>query len=126
MFNASAEFVDVYVGFARYISLLYLVFQGIIICNFCYSWSDRWVQNYFNSGEGFIWAFWLVFFSSLLWVGAITFFILDIYWFAWLGCDINIFVITFTPVVGVVFTVLSVTPLVKHGSLLTSSGILLY
>lgn len=58
----------------------------------------------------------LFFFSGLFWVQALTVTVLDYYWFTKdNGCDLEIFLITFTLALGVGFTVLSVTHLAENG-----------
>lgn len=69
----------------------------------------------------------LFFFSGLFWVLSLTITVLNYYWFTNdSGCDVEIFLITFTLALGVIFTILSVTNLAENGckpyiALLTSS-----
>jgi Serine incorporator (Serinc). len=74
----------------------------------------------------------LFFFSGLFWVVALTTTVLNYYWFTNdTGCGLEIFLITFTLVIGICFTILSITNYVEHGcnpylALLTSSVVNCY
>jgi hypothetical protein len=111
------SFFDVYREFARYASVIYLIVQVIVIIDFSYAWNDAWVENYENSGGSNFWMFWLFFFSGTMWVVALTTSVLNYYWFSEAdgGCPVNIFLVTQTLAIGVIYTLLSVSNYVDHG-----------
>jgi len=127
-FFINNAFFDVYREFARYASVIYLIVQIVVLIDFSYAWNDAWVENYENSGGSNFWMFWLFFFSGIMWVIALTTNVLNYYWFSEAdgGCPLNIFLITQTLSIGVIFTLVSVSNFVDHGSLLTSSSVNLY
>mmetsp|Transcript_23516 Transcript_23516/g.23261 ORF Transcript_23516/g.23261 Transcript_23516/m.23261 type:complete len:221 (-) Transcript_23516:40-702(-) len=62
-----------------------------------------------------------------MWIISLTTIVLSYYWFTTdSGCELNIFLISFTLALGIIFTGLSLTGMVEHGSLLTSSAVNLY
>lgn len=119
------DFFSVYREISRVASCLYLIAQIIILIDFAYVWNAKWVENYEESQSGF-WMFWLFFFSGLMWVIALTVTVLNYFWFSSTSsCGMNIALITLTLVIGILFTVLSISGWVE-GSLLTSSAVNLY
>lgn len=111
------SFFDVYREFSRYASVFYLIIQIIILIDFSYAWNYSWVENYENSGGSNFWMFWLFFFSGLMWVIALTTSVLSYYWYSEAdgGCPLNIFLVTQTLAVGVIFTLISVSNIVENG-----------
>lgn len=119
------EFFNVYREVSRVGSCLYLIAQVVILVDFAYSWNSKWVENYEQSNSSF-WMFWLFFFSGAMWIVALTVTVLNYFWFSTTdSCGMNIALITLTLVIGILFTVLSISGWVE-GSLLTSSAVNLY
>ncbi|CAG9328271.1 SERINC3_1 [Blepharisma stoltei] len=120
-------FFDVWREICRYVSMFFLVIQIIILIDFAYTWNEDWLNKYEVSSSKGYWGFCLFFFSGLAWSLSITIIALCYYWFGTSSeCGVNIFLITLTLALGSIFTVMSLTPLVENGSLLTSSIVNIY
>jgi serine incorporator 1/3 len=105
-----------YEQFARYASIFYLVLQLCILADFSYTWSDRWVLSYERSNCTNYQHCLLFFFAGIFWVAALVVTVLNFYWFTKdEGCSTQVFLISFTLALGVVYTFLSLTNFVEHG-----------
>jgi hypothetical protein len=60
-------------------------------------------------------------FSAAMLVGSLVWVIMDYVWFTSPECGLNIFLVTQVLVTAAALTILSLTPFVEHGSLLTSA-----
>ncbi|OMJ92313.1 hypothetical protein SteCoe_4975 [Stentor coeruleus] len=121
------EFFDIYKEFARYISIIYLIIQLSIYVDLSYTWSDNWTKIYEQSNFTSYKYSLLFFFSGIFWVISLVTTVLNYYWFSKdTGCNLEVFLITFTLSLGIVYTFISLTNIVEYGSLLTSSIVNLY
>jgi hypothetical protein len=120
------KFFDGFREFSRVISAFYLIPQLIVLIDFMYVWNEKWVWYYDSRNESFLWIFLLFLVSAIMWVISIASAVLSYWWFGYLDCGANIFLITLPVVLGVAYTIISFSPLVFHGSLLTSSAVNLY
>lgn len=114
-------FFDFYLEFARFMSLLYMFLQSVVLIDFLYYWNTAWVAKMRISHQFSYWIFLLFLVSALMWIFSIIFLICLYTWFT---CAINIALITQTLVIGLVYTVLSIV--VRHGSLLICSAVILW
>jgi len=64
--------------------------------------------------------------SLLLYIGSLVFLILLFLWFGGASCGVNQFLISFTLVYTMAFTIISVTEWCEHGALLPSAVVTLY
>lgn len=118
--------------FSRYLSIIYLVLQMCVILDISYAWNDSWIESYENSNGTNYKHMMLFFFSGIFWVIALVSTVLNFYWFSKdTGCELEVFLISFTLALGVTYTFVSLTNLVEYGcninlALLTSSTLNLY
>ena len=121
------DFFDFYRELSRVASSVYLMLQLVIVIDFAYAWSNNWVERLEHDPDSDQWMFWMFFFSGAMWIGALTTTVLNYYWFSTTsGCPINVAIITVSLVLGIVFTLYSLSAMVESGSLLTSSAVNLY
>lgn len=121
------DFFDIYREFSRYTSSIYLIAQAILVIDFAYSWNNRWLANFEQDTNSDIWMFWLFFFSGAMWIGSLTTTVLNYFWFSTTsGCPLNVGLITVTLILGILYTMYSISAWVEAGSLLTSSAVNLY
>lgn len=93
-----------------------MLLQIIIIIDFSYSWSDKWIKSYEESNCSNYMHCLLFTAAGLLWVVALVSTVMNYYWFSKdHGCEFQVFLITFTLVVGICFTLLSLTKFVENG-----------
>jgi len=115
------DFSEVYFQIARVGGAIYLVMQAVILLDFVYDWNELWLQRPSLSAA-------LVALTVLLNAASLTGLGFMYYYFApSSSCSLNIFFITFTLVLAIGYTVLSVTPWrVESAGLFTSSAIFAY
>mmetsp|Transcript_14193 Transcript_14193/g.2281 ORF Transcript_14193/g.2281 Transcript_14193/m.2281 type:complete len:137 (+) Transcript_14193:366-776(+) len=117
------DFFDGYADFSRYLSVVLLIIQIVIIIDFSYIWNESWVNKYSETKSSF-WFVALLSFSVIMWGISLLVIIYSYIWFTdGDDCGVNIFYITLTLVSGLFFTIFSLTNCVEDGSLLTSSAV---
>lgn len=114
-------FFDFYIEFARFMSLLYMSLQSVVLIDFLYYWNTTWIAKMRISHQFSYWIFLLFIVSAIMWIGSFVFLILL---YSWFTCPINIGLISSTLVIGLVYTVLSIV--IRHGSLLICSAVILW
>ncbi|GIL51871.1 hypothetical protein Vafri_7783 [Volvox africanus] len=120
------EVLNAYSWMARFGSGVFLVIQMIILLDFVQCWNDSWVAN---GEENDRWLYGLMGLTCVGYGGTLTLAGLMYYWFKPAGagsCSLNIALITLTLLLVVGFSVLSLAPLARGGSIFPSSMISLY
>ncbi len=124
-FLLSNAFFRYYAYFGIVLGALFVAYEMILLIDLAYSWNKSWIDSYDSSvgGTQTCWAIIIVITSLVL-----------------LGCSAAIFVFLYrnftenweiaittgTIVAGLIFTGISISPLVDRGSLLTCSFVLLF
>lgn len=116
------EVFPIYGGIARFGSGFFLLIQMVILLDFTYNWNSAWVAK-----DDHKWYMGLLAVSIACFVGIIIGTVLMFHWFTPSGhdCQKNVFFITFTLLLVVGFTTISLHPEI-NGSLLPSSVIGVY
>ena len=110
-------------------SFLYLIYQMILIIDMAYSWNSNWVGKYdvSNSGSGgntTCWAVIIITATVLTFGAAILIYVLL---YLYEASSVADYIVISAPIVaGVVYTGLTVSPIVKGGSIFTCGLILLF
>lgn len=114
-----------FVKTSQYLSVLFLIYQSIMLIDFGYSWNELWVDK-FEQGTTFYGVL-LVFFSLLLLAANVGIVFLNAREFWISGCAFNKFTIIFAVIMFVVFIVLVILKINEQSSILTAMFIsLLY
>merc|ERR1712100_922117 len=117
---------DSMAGFASatlYGSAVFIVINVLVLLEWVYAWNESWValaqedESYFSK---------LLLSAVLPYVIAIIFIVLCCVQFAASGCDFAIAEVTWTSIGCVLFSVLSISGIAEHGSLLCSGIVTLY
>lgn len=117
---------DSMAGFASatlYGSAVFIVINVLVLLEWVYAWNESWValaqedESYFSK---------LLLSAVLSYVIAIIFIVLCCVQFAASGCDFAIAEVTWTSIGCVLFSVLSISGIADHGSLLCSGIVTLY
>ncbi|KAL4493646.1 hypothetical protein ABPG72_004139 [Tetrahymena utriculariae] len=116
------SFFEGYSQFAKYISILYMLFQSLVIIDLLYKWSQTWVKYYDQGNQSMRYV--LVFTSLILYGLAISLNVLTFIWFK--GCSTNTAISSVNIVILVVITFIQILGFNPHGSLIASGGIGLY
>ncbi|KAG2425224.1 hypothetical protein HYH02_015051 [Chlamydomonas schloesseri] len=120
------EVLNVYSWAARVGSGVFLIIQMIILLDFVQCWNDSWAAN---GEEDERWLYGLMGLTVVGYGGTLTLAGLMYAWFKPAGagsCSLNIGLITLTLLLVVAFSVLSLAPLARQGSIFPSSVIGLY
>jgi len=122
-FFFSNDVITGYTWLARVGSGVFLVVQMVILLDFAFFWNESWVAK-----EHMAWVVGLLVSTVLLYAGSITLVVFLYKWYSPDGeeCSRNVWLITVTLVLCVVFTAISVHPVAKEGSLLPSAVIAAY
>jgi len=112
----------VYAGIAQFGAGLFILVQTVVLLEFAYSWNESWVKK-----DAPFWYGLIVATCVILIGGSISVIGLMYAWFANGGsCGLNIFFITFTLILSMTFTFISLLKKVEHGALLPSAVIMAY
>ena len=65
------SFFMVYVDFARWISIIFLIFEAVVFIDLFYHWGERWVKNYDDGHTN--WQYILIITALGLYAGTIAF-----------------------------------------------------
>ncbi|GLC42848.1 hypothetical protein PLESTB_001430300 [Pleodorina starrii] len=120
------EVLNAYSWMARFGSGVFLVIQMIILLDFVQCWNDSWVANGEDDNR---WLYGLMGLTCVGYGGTLTLAGFMYYWFKPAGagsCSLNIALITLTLLLVVGFSVLSLAPMARGGSIFPSSMIALY
>ncbi|CAM6091506.1 unnamed protein product [Calypogeia fissa] len=121
-FFIPSAFIQVYGEMARFGAGIFLVIQLLSIINFVFWWNDNWLSE--KNVRRLQWA--IVTVSVLAYAGSLGGLIIMYVWFApAASCSLNIFFITWTLILILVFTMISLHSKVNAG-LLTSGVLALY
>ncbi|XP_078446561.1 uncharacterized protein LOC144715504 [Wolffia australiana] len=122
MFFLPNAVIDVYETLSKFGSGLFLLVQLIILLDFVHTWNDAWVEKDDNR-----WHIALLVITIVCYIATFSFSGLLFFWFNPSGndCGLNIFFITFTLVLALVFAIVAFHPQV-NGSLLPASVISVY
>lgn len=115
-----------YAWLARFGSGVFLIIQMIILLDFTQSWNEAWVQN---GEEDERWLYGLLGITISAFMGTLAVAGVLFYFFKPGGagsCSLNVSLITLTLLVCVVFSLLSLHPMARSGSLFPSAIISLY
>lgn len=131
LFNALPFFfpngmVEAYGWLARIGSGLFLVIQMVILLDFTQSWNDAWVAN---GEEDERWLYALLAITITAFGGVLAIAGILFYFFKPTGagsCSLNVALITLSLLLCVAFSLISLTPLSKNGSLFPSATTALY
>ena len=115
-----------YMDLCRYVSFGALTLQGIVLMDLSYYWNDYWTQDDRRTGEEGYWTFLALFSAGILWSISLTTCVLSYFWFVSSDCSLNFALLTATLVVGILYSLLSVTGLFENGSILCSSMVNVY
>lgn len=118
--------VQAYGWAARFGSALFLVIQMIILLDFTQSWNDAWVAN---GEEDPRWLYGLLGLTVTAFLGVLGISGVLFYFFKPAGagsCSLNVFLITTSLLLCVCFSMLSLMPFARNGSLFPSSTTALY
>ncbi|EFJ42217.1 hypothetical protein VOLCADRAFT_83749 [Volvox carteri f. nagariensis] len=118
--------LNAYSWMARVGSGVFLVIQMIILLDFVQGWNDSWVANGEDDDR---WLYGLMGLTCVGYGSTLTLAGFMYYWFKPAGagsCSLNIALITLTLLLVVTFSVLSLAPLARGGSIFPSSMIALY
>jgi hypothetical protein len=115
---------DVYAEISRYISAIFLLLQMIVMIDFAYRWNEDWAEKGVEREEK-KYLVGLVVVSAVAIIASVVFWGYFYSWFgAGDGCSLPKFFISFTLILSVAFTVLSIY--VEHGALLPSALLVAY
>ena len=119
----SNSFFEYYTDFARYVSIIFLFYQALLMLIVAYKINEVLVTNYEESGDSCSGAILLGMTISLtliclIWNG------FQYYWYH--GCGYNNVIITVTILAGIAFYVLVLFRTRKDASILTSAIVLIY
>ncbi|KXZ45723.1 hypothetical protein GPECTOR_51g709 [Gonium pectorale] len=120
------ELLHAYSWLARIGSGVFLVIQMIILLDFVQAWNESWVAA---GEEDERWLYGLMALTVGAYAGTLTLAGLMYHWFKPAGagsCSLNIALITLTLLLAVGFSMLSLTPVVRQGSIFPASVISLY
>lgn len=118
--------VQAYGWAARFGSGLFLVIQMIILLDFTQSWNDTWVKNGEDDDR---WLYGLLSLTVACFLGVLGISGVLFYFFKPAGagsCSLNVFLITASLLLCVGFSMLSLLPVARNGSLFPSSTTALY
>jgi len=117
------ESMEVYSLFSRFGSGIFLVMQMLILLDFTHEWNDSWVSK-----EHYGWVAGLLTLTTTSYALSIAGIVVMYEFFNPSGatCTTNVTFITVTLISMVAFSVVSLLPQVKHGSLFPSAVISLY
>lgn len=123
LFFVSNDFFRIYAEISIYVSLLFQLYQVIVIISFAHiinlKLADGLDNAYDNGGDGACkYQFWLIF-LTLIFSGVSLFFIIVSFMY-FLNSAFNMFFIILTIVLGIIFTGISISNLVNKKRLLTS------
>ena len=116
------SFFTAYSTLAKAFSIVFLLFQIVMIIDICYLWNERWVGNY-DQGQN-CYAYLLICLTVVLYVGTIVFNVMLYKWFS--GCGAGSLAITTNIVLIVIATILPLTKINPNGSIFTSSTVSAY
>eukprot|EP00656_Telonema_subtile_P028994 TRINITY_DN3181_c0_g1_i3.p1 TRINITY_DN3181_c0_g1~~TRINITY_DN3181_c0_g1_i3.p1 ORF type:complete len:325 (+),score=66.88 TRINITY_DN3181_c0_g1_i3:133-1107(+) len=117
-FLPNSFFVE-YSYFAAVFSGIFVILQVMVLLDWAYAWNESWRgQEAPEVATG--WRIALLVFSVLLLIGGLT---LDGFMYYWFDCGLGYGMTTFSMVVMIALTLLSVTTWCEHGSLIASSVI---
>eukprot|EP00775_Hariotina_reticulata_P009592 gene9592-9755_t len=131
LFNALPFFfpngmVEAYGWAARFGSGVFLIIQMIILLDFTQAWNDSWVAN---GEEDENWLYGLLALTVACFMGVLGISGVLFYFFKPAGagsCSLNVFLITTSLLLCVGFSLLSLLPMARNGSLFPSSTTALY
>eukprot|EP00294_Goniomonas_avonlea_P013847 CAMPEP_0114553618 /NCGR_PEP_ID=MMETSP0114-20121206/7762_1 /TAXON_ID=31324 /ORGANISM="Goniomonas sp, Strain m" /LENGTH=354 /DNA_ID=CAMNT_0001738589 /DNA_START=13 /DNA_END=1074 /DNA_ORIENTATION=- len=118
-FAIPAEFYNVYDMICRVCSGFFILLQILILINFAYGWNEAWVA--YDSRQ---WYAAILLAAGGMLALSLTGWILMFVYYGGNGCDLNNFFISFTLVMSVITTFVSIQ--VEHGALLPSATIVIY
>jgi len=114
--------MELFAWFARFGSGFFLIIQLVILLDFAATWNESWASK-----ESEKWLYALLAVTVACYTGSITLIGLLYHWYRpHSDCSLNIFLITFTLLGCFGFSVLSVHPAIKGGSLMPSAVITAY
>eukprot|EP00891_Asterochloris_glomerata_P004139 jgi/Astpho2/4139/Aster-01281 len=117
--------VNAYAWLARFGSGVFMIVQMIILVDMAQSWNDSWVNK---DDHRFLYG--LLGLTVSCYVGALTLIGIMFYWFnpagAAGGCSFNIVIIVLTLLLCLSFSLLSIHPLARNGSLFPAAVVTLY
>ena len=113
-------FYTIYVDIARFFSGLFLLIQLIILVDFAYTWQEKWTSDD-NPLHKYVLGI-----SAAMFAGSVTLIGFLYHWFASSSCHLETFFITFTLLLCIIFSLLSVSPWIEGGGLLPAAVVTLY
>jgi len=114
--------LELFAFFARFGSGFFLIIQVVILLDFAAAWNESWASK-----ESEKWLYALLAVTVACFTGSLTLIGLLYQWYRPHGdCSLNIFFITFTLLGCFAFSVVSIHPAVKGGSLMPSAVITAY
>ena len=116
-------FFELYSDIAKIIAISFILFQIIMMIDLFYLWGEKWINFYNNNGV--IWGYLLIIYAVLLYTSSIVINILCFTWFT-KNFSFNSFLIILNLILILVSSLLSISGIVKNGSLLTSGAVGLY
>lgn len=117
LFIIPNDFFDIYATISRFVAGLFILIEIIIIIDFAYSWSEKWIEEERYKA--------IIGVSVFCYGGAIALLVGMTYWFSNGDCSRNDFFMYFTLILSIFISLLSFSER-NNGSLLTSSIIALY
>lgn len=116
---------DVFEGYAelaRFVSVLFILAQVILLIDFAYAWNENWVSH-----ETKFYYTLIVIVAVASYIGAIVWWsLLFVYYTSDAACHTNKTFIALTIIFCVAFTAISISEWCKHGAILPSAVVTLY
>jgi hypothetical protein len=113
-------FFDGWTQVARVVAGLYLVVQIIMLIDFAYRWNEDWIDEKKDWKKGILAV------SLFLYCGCIVGLALAFIWFGGGGCNTEKFVISWTLIMTLIFSLVSMLEIVEKGAILTSAVVTTY
>jgi len=116
------SFFQVYSIIAMVFSVLFLLFQIVMVIDLCYLWNEAWIEAY-DRGEK-CYANVLIGFTVVIYGGFLTLTVYEYIWFS--GCGYGTAATTITLLLALVVTILPLTRINPKGSIFTSSTVSMF
>jgi len=113
---------------ARYLSILFLLMQILLLIDFGYSWNEKWLANDEESDAESCsrWKLGIILSAATLFIGSVAMWVFLFIQFGHSGCPAQQTLISLTLIITIILTIISCTKIAPHGTLLTSSVVTAY
>lgn len=113
------QFFEGFTVVTKIVSVIFLLFQMVMVIDLCYLWNESWVKKYDEGDTQY--AYLLIFFTLVLYIGILVSTILMYIWFK--GCGSAPLVITVNLIFVIIAGALPFTRVNPNGSIFTSGTV---